>query len=224
MQSECDLIPPCMQRSADKFPPPFTRCHTHELPEQTCEMGLIVQPAIERDLGKGVTGRQHHLLCALDASACNIGERGLAECCLEHSKEMPSAHSGEQSEIGAPDRLIKIFLDVSYQTFCLPTRQPAAKYTLGLRFVVSLHTCSQQRRRSGQAYLRTLTIKLNLGLRDGEQLQQSRCQRNLTLLALFMRLGGQLGINAHQALSACDRLGISIHMLKMIVRIRVNAK
>src|SRR5690606_9757979 len=135
-------------------------------------MGLIAQPAIECDVAKGMIGRQHHLLRELDAPACDIGERSLTECCLEGSKEMSSADSGEPNKLGTPDRPIEILLNVRYQAFRLPTGQLATESALCLRSALAFQTGCKQRRRTGQACLRSLMIELNLGLRYGEQLQQ----------------------------------------------------
>src|SRR5690554_4571447 len=71
------------------YAPPFTRRHPHPLPKHAREMGLIAHPAIQGNLTKGMAARQHHLLSALDAQSCDIGEWGLAERFLESSKEVP---------------------------------------------------------------------------------------------------------------------------------------
>src|SRR5690606_10225220 len=116
---------------------------THELAKQTREVGLIAQPAIECDMAKRSIALPHQLLCVLNAPACNVDEGSLAESCLEGTKKMSGAHSCERNEIGTPDSLTEILLDISYQAFHLPTRHLTAKYALCLRSDVWFQTGGQ---------------------------------------------------------------------------------
>src|SRR5690606_28259803 len=112
-------------------------------------------------------------------------------------KEMSSADSGEPNKLGTPDRPIESLVNVRYQAFRLPTGQLATESARCLRSALAFQPGCTQRRRTGQACLRSLMIELNLGLRYGEQLQQGRCQRNPTLPALFMSSCGQHCTTVH---------------------------
>src|SRR5690606_29475484 len=132
------------------YAPPFTRRPTPELPKQACEMRLIAHPTLLGNLTKGMVGRQHHLLCSLDAQPCDIGERRLAECFLESAKEVSGTQPSKRNKIRTSDRLREIFLDKSCQALRLPRGQPATKCVLGFRSDIPFQTGGQQRRRTGQ--------------------------------------------------------------------------
>jgi hypothetical protein len=67
--------------------------------EKAREVGLICQPATERNLRQRILGREHQVACSINAPPQNIAMRWFAEALLERAGEVARAQLRNAREI-----------------------------------------------------------------------------------------------------------------------------
>lgn len=97
-------------------------------------MGLIAEPARQRNLTKRCAGRQHHRLRALHALTRQVSAKRHPEAAPEGDREITGAEPGDRGEIGEPELLVEVGVYVGLDAADLPWREatPIRTWTRGI--------------------------------------------------------------------------------------------
>src|SRR3981081_1098675 len=93
--------------------PPGGRTLADKSAKQSCEMGLVGEAALDRDLPRCLFGRQHEALRPLHSAADDVLVGGVPDTFAECNVEVEFAETSNPGEILVTDRGVQVRVDVS---------------------------------------------------------------------------------------------------------------
>ena len=143
---------------------PSTGTRAHDAPKEPRKMGLIGKPAIECDLRERSIRSEHDFLSALDATAHDVGVRGLPDHRSESAGKMRRAQVGDGREVSESDGVREIGIDEAGDSVHLPRSE--AGFTQGAAGMLGPADCVGIRRQKAERFFNALTA-LVLVSREG---------------------------------------------------------
>ena len=152
--------------------------------KQPCEVCLIREAALNRDLAEGRVCRQHEPLSPLDATPDDVLVRGIANTVAERNIEVKFAQASDGCEILVSDRLIQVGVDVGENPPDLPRRKTLPRGDGGGRRSLPFHCfehCSRasQTFRGAAAFVGQSLAQCPEKLGDGRAQSTKRNQRGI---------------------------------------------
>src|SRR6516225_397123 len=103
-------------------------CDAGHRPEHRCQMALVAQPDLLRDLGKGLIGPTDQSLRPVEPTLHDIALRTNADRLFEGATEMIGAETGYSGEIGQRQPIIQMGFDVVPHSLQALAGQPVRRF------------------------------------------------------------------------------------------------